>query len=280
MNMQRSPCENTVYVSKILAVSNKFSKTYRAFASKLMHIGASLKELENTADVWCRDFMPIKTGDGRFVQFRYDPSYLKGFPALQTNPELVWNSLGLSVEKSPIFLDGGNVLRCENLVLISDRVFDENLNHSKTELLNTLEKSFNAEILIFPQVKSDLTGHVDGLARFINPSTILINDRLKEYKYWARLVEKFAKEHQLTLVDMPFFHKSVKGFPHNALGCYLNYLELPNDIVMPVFEVGGDINDSALNKLEEVFPNKKIHPVEATELALHGGVFNCATWSN
>ena len=34
--------------------------------------------LKGTKDIWCRDYMPIQTESGKLVQFRYDPSYLKG----------------------------------------------------------------------------------------------------------------------------------------------------------------------------------------------------------
>ncbi len=33
--------------------------------------------ISNAKDFWLRDFMPVKTGDGRYVSFRYEPSYHK-----------------------------------------------------------------------------------------------------------------------------------------------------------------------------------------------------------
>ena len=33
--------------------------------------------LPNTKDIWVRDFMPVRTGSGKLVSFRYEPSYLK-----------------------------------------------------------------------------------------------------------------------------------------------------------------------------------------------------------
>lgn len=277
--MQSLTANNSVFVSQIFATNQKFRTTYQAFSKVLTEIGFQMGTLEKTADIWCRDYMPVPTADGRLVQFQYTPSYLKKHPSFKTNPKNVWKNMGLAIEESSIVLDGGNVLRCESRVLISERVFDENPNWSRVKLLDALEKDLQAEILIFPQIESDLTGHVDGMARFINPSTLLVNDRGKEFKYLVKKLESFAKRHQITLVDMPFFHKSIKSYPHNALGCFLNYLELPQAIVMPAFEVGGAINNQALEKLIQVFPSKKIYAVDASDLAIYGGVFNCVTWS-
>ncbi len=43
------------------------------------------KLLNNTKDIWLRDFMPVKTKSGKYVSFRYEPSYLDGSPELRTN---------------------------------------------------------------------------------------------------------------------------------------------------------------------------------------------------
>lgn len=34
--------------------------------------------LKGTKDIWCRDYMPVQTESGKFIQFKYNPSYLKG----------------------------------------------------------------------------------------------------------------------------------------------------------------------------------------------------------
>lgn len=33
--------------------------------------------LKGTKDIWCRDYMPIQTDKGNFIQFRYEPDYLE-----------------------------------------------------------------------------------------------------------------------------------------------------------------------------------------------------------
>ena len=41
--------------------------------------------LPNAKDIWLRDFMPVRTGSGKLVSFRYEPSYLKNDPDLRTD---------------------------------------------------------------------------------------------------------------------------------------------------------------------------------------------------
>lgn len=41
--------------------------------------------LDGTRDVWVRDFMPVRTGSGKLVSFRYEPSYLRDCPELRTD---------------------------------------------------------------------------------------------------------------------------------------------------------------------------------------------------
>jgi agmatine deiminase len=48
---------------------------------------------------------------GTFVQFRYEPSYLEGYPKLQSDPKTVCSSLNLETVPSKINLDGGNIVK-------------------------------------------------------------------------------------------------------------------------------------------------------------------------
>mgnify|MGYP000097644448 CR=1 FL=1 len=85
--------------------------------------------LSNTKDIWLRDFMPVRTDSGRLVSFRYEPSYLNGFPSLRTDfRQEIAPQLHLPVTYSGINLDGGNVVYSPShqKVIVSDRVFAEN----------------------------------------------------------------------------------------------------------------------------------------------------------
>ena len=122
--------------------------------------------LPNTKDIWVRDFMPVRTGSGKLVSFRYEPSYLKNDPVLRTDfRKDLAPQLGLPVTYSNISLDGGNVVFSPSgaRVLISDRVFSENPEYPSAALVHELSELLEAEVLIIPSLKSDMTGHADGM---------------------------------------------------------------------------------------------------------------------
>ena len=125
--------------------------------------------LDGTRDVWVRDFMPVRTGSGKLVSFRYEPSYLKNDPVLRTDfRKDLAPQLGLPVTYSNINLDGGNVVFLPSgaCVLISDRVFSENPEYPSAALVHELSELLEAEVLIIPSLKSDMIGHADGMAGF------------------------------------------------------------------------------------------------------------------
>lgn len=82
----------------------------------------------------------------------------------------------------------------------------------------------------------------------------------------------------LNYIEFPYFNYKIKDNNDHAIGVYLNYLEVGNLIVLPVFGVPGNRDNEALAKLKEVFPNKIIETIDYNDIALSGGILNCTTW--
>ncbi len=273
---------NTVYLSDRLEIDERFEKT----CNQLIHIletrNIKYKFLKSTKDIWCRDYMPIQIDNEEFIQFRYEPSYLKNDLRLQSNPSKVCKANKIEPKFSNINLDGGNVVNWSNKAIISDRVFDENPEYSdKSKLIRELENLLNAEIIIIPQINTDMTGHADGMIRFVDQNTILGNDRNQEYKYWIDGINKVCKNHNLKYIDIPFFENREinKKYPYNAIGCYVNYLEVDNLILLPVFEVEGNKDKEVLELFKSIFPNRIIETINYNEIGFFGGLLNCTTWT-
>ena len=134
--------------------------------------------LDGTRDVWVRDFMPVWTRSGQMISFRYEPSYLRDCPELRTDfLRDIAPQLALTPLYSDINLDGGNVVFSPSgaRVLVSDRVFSENPEYPSAALVHELSELLEAEVLIIPSLKSDMTGHADGMARFLDDRTVLCN---------------------------------------------------------------------------------------------------------
>lgn len=109
--------------------------------------------LDGTRDVWLRDFMPVRTGSGQMISFRYEPSYLRNCPELRTDfLRNIAPQLALAPLYSDINLDGGNVVFSPSgvCVLISDRIFFENPEYPSAVLMRELSELLAAEVLIIP----------------------------------------------------------------------------------------------------------------------------------
>jgi agmatine deiminase len=271
---------NTVYLSEKLHSDKRFNETCNALIELLDKQGIRHDFLKATKDIWCRDYMPIQTEKGKFVQFRYEPSYLMDDLDLQSDPRDVCKANNFEPQFSRINLDGGNVVNWSDRAILTDRVFDENPKyHSKTKLISEIEKLLEVEIVVIPQIKSDMTGHADGLVRFVDQNTLLGNDREQEYKYWKYSINKVLKEHGLAYIDIPFLDHKEKKYPDHAIGCYVNYLEVQDLIVLPIFETKNNKDKEVFDTFRQIFPDRKIETMNYNAVGLFGGLLNCTTWT-
>ena len=270
-----------VYLSELL--EEKFTDCFNRLISILKKHGVEYRLLKGTKDIWCRDYMPIQTESGKLIQFRYEPSYLKGnkeWEDSRSDVREVCRLNGFEPVFSNINLDGGNVLLCSGRAIVSDRIFTENPEYTdKEQLVKELSELLEAEVIFIPAQNGDMTGHADGMVRFIDHDTILGNNRSEEYKYWTNGIEKVLKDYNLKYIDVPFFYgyKDSKH-PDHAIGVYVNYLAVGNLIVLPVFEVAGNKDAEAIAAFKQIFPDKIIETINYNDVALEGGVLNCTTW--
>lgn len=262
-----------LYFSSLLKTNPKYSLSAENLFSVLPDSGEKFTLFDGAKDIWARDYMPIRTKSGKYISFRYEPSYLADDPQLRTNFKTeVAPYFALPVTYSNINLDGGNVVFSPSKAkaVITDRVFSENPEYDKNTLLTELKNLLEAEIIIIPSLKSDMTGHADGVVRFVNENTMIGN--ASSYKNgYEQKVKMALKKHGISVVDFPYFDS--KGI--SAVGSYLNFLETEKHIFLPVF--GGAQDETAVKYANEVF-NKKIIAVNINSIAEEGGVLNCISW--
>lgn len=269
---------NFVFIADSLAT--KYPDFAKDFVSKLEQAKISFGILPKTKDVWAVDYMPIQVAKNKFIRFTYKPDYListKKWSRTISDVDLICDSIGIQTIKSDIIVDGGNISRWNDKVLMTNMVFTENKNIPELELIEQLKNLLEVNDIFFvPVEKGDWLGHIDGMARFIANDTVLIND--------------FSKEKQKNYIDfLGALHNSgIKWntFPFNpydnedyddAAGLYLNYLELENHLILPIF--GKSTDKDAVEKSKEIFPDKQIITVKSNEPAKHSGILNCLTWN-
>ena len=265
-------------------LKERFPDCYNRLTSTLKKHNVEYRLLKGTKDIWCRDYMPVQTESGKFIQFTYNPSYLKGkkeWEESRSDVTEICKLNNINATSSDINLDGGNVLICDGRAIISDRIFSENPTKDKDSLVNELSKLLECEIIIIPALKSkdeDFTGHADGMVRFVNRNTILGNERLPdEYKYMKDGLQKAIDVFDLTYIDVPYFETKDSMYPESAIGIYVNYLEVNDLIVVPIF--GREEYDAqAVEIIQRAFPNKQIETINYNDVAKEGGLLNCTTW--
>lgn len=265
-----------IYFSSILKTDTTYKNAADRLFAALDLFNINYKFIKSTKDIWARDYMPLKTKSGRFISFRYEPNYLKENPELRTDfrKEIAPAFSLENLTYSDISLDGGNIVfsPSKEKAVISDRVFDENREKNRTELIDELEKLLEAQVIIIPSLKPsfDMTGHADGMVRFVDENTVIGNSSSLKYGLEYR-IKSVLKKHNINVIDFPYFDS--KG--DSAVGCYLNFLETEQIIFLPVFDV--DMDKDAIITAKNII-NKKIVPININEIAEYGGVLNCISW--
>jgi len=268
---------NIIYFSKLLITEEVFSNTFISISNilKSFNLGEP-KLLPKTKDIWVRDFMPIQVSENKFIEFRYDPDYLqgtvKGYRDLKTYPDIVCDAIGFKTIKSDIILDGGNVIKSNNCVILTDKIVKENrLCYSKTELINKLSELFEVEkIVLIPWDKKEKYGHADGMLRFIDNNTVLINEIYKNDK----VLDYQLKQNGIKREYLQFDIKK----NDTRSWAYINFLQTKDIIILPKFNIKED--NQALEQIEKYYNNyDKIIQVDMTEVLKKGGALNCISWT-
>ena len=149
---------NTVYISDIL--QTRYPKLHHSLWKILQEENIVVLELKNTNDIWCCDYMPVQVSDDEFVMFNYDPDYLtdEEYVHLKSNQDDVMEHLSLNITKSNLVVDGGNIVRHVKKVILTDKIFKENPDRTKQEILQELRYFLEVEeIIIIPKVPYDYT---------------------------------------------------------------------------------------------------------------------------
>jgi agmatine/peptidylarginine deiminase len=89
-------------------------------------------------------------------------------------------------------------------------------------------------------------------------------------------MQKVIEQYNLKYIDIPFFIPQDKKHPDSAIGVYVNFLEVENLIVLPVF--GRDEDKEVFNIIKDAFPDRDIETINYNDVTQEGGLINCTTW--
>lgn len=221
--------------------------------------------------IWTRDYMPVQVSKEKFVRFNYSPDYLKDNPEYKPGISVILSTLGIHVINSDIIIDGGNVISCGNIVVMTDKIIRENTHYDQNGLIDMLGQLLEAEIVLIPEDYYDEYGHADGMVRYMGEGRVLLNnycdfDKALRKRLLAALSPHFdiAELHYGTHTDKSW--------------AYLNFLHVGHHIFIPMME--DKLGETAFRQIADAFPQCKCHPIHRCEsIVREGGALNCSTWN-
>jgi len=223
--------------------------------------------------VWARDYMPIQLGEGRFLKYVYRPDYLKNDKDYIPNYAGMIRKLGLNCKPTSLVIDGGNVVKWDDAVIMTDKVLKENPGYDEYGLRFRLEELFETDVVFIPWDRYEMFGHADGMVRFIDRRTVLLNN----YSDFDRSL----RERIIRALDG---HFEVKELQYDTPRCsnyswaYLNFLQVAGRIFVPGLGIAED--RLAVQQIQRFYPEHKVMLVpDCLELVRDGGALNCVTWT-
>ncbi|GAB3533100.1 hypothetical protein GCM10027443_17920 [Pontibacter brevis] len=268
---------NFLYLADTLP--KKYPQFYQRVEKVLDECGINYELLPGTKDIWARDYMPIQIANNKFLQFVYNPDYLqsKKWQKTISDTDAICSSINIVPVKSAIKVDGGNVVRASDKAIMCDKVFTENPQIPEKQLIKKLQEQLAVEQIIFiPTDSSDKIGHADGMVRFLDERTVLINDYSKEKPQFQLNLRMALHNAALDWVEVAYTPYGNERLIQ-ANGIYINYLQMKDSIIVPSYGMKED--EIVVKQFEQLFPKSKISTINSSEIAQQGGVLNCITWN-
>lgn len=267
---------DTVFFSDLLP--ERCPTMYQSLDKILRENDIDHRLLRHTKDIWCRDYMPIQTSGKSFVFYKYNPDYLqtKYYKRTITNVDRVGNIECLrqdgEVFDLDLVIDGGNVVRCDDKIVMTEKVFFENKDKSRNEIQRLLEEAFECDIIFLPWDRKEIFGHSDGIVHYVGDNRVLMTnyadfDAAKSNKI-LNLLEKHVEV-------IPLRYNAKRK--HERSWAYINFLQIGNLVLVP--QLGIPEDEQALLQIRDAMPRCKVMGVPALEAVRKGGALNCISWN-
>jgi agmatine deiminase len=266
-------------------------------AAKAMMSNVTLLKIP-TVDVWMRDYGPtfvmrdapdapaaindwIFNGwGGKYKAYEEDEQVAREIAAL----------LRLPVFEHDIILEGGSIevngagicLTTEQCLLNRNR----NPHLSKAQIDTFLKNSLGVSQIIWLGegiVGDDTDGHIDDIARFVDPTTIACiiesNSQDDNYRFLQENYERLQSArdrqgHKFEIVTLPcpapVFYDGAR-----LPASYANFYIANEIVLVPIFD--DPMDRQALGTLQELFPTRKIIGLHCNEVVAGLGAIHCVT---
>ncbi|HQC34235.1 MAG TPA: agmatine deiminase family protein, partial [Methanoculleus sp.] len=246
------------------------------------------------ADVWFRDYGPTfvvdrRTGGLAMVNWTFN-AWGEKYPELMgdTRIPLIMNrEMNLPLFTPGIVMEGGSidpngrgtVLTTEACLLNPNR----NPHLSREEIEAYLEAYLDAGHVIWLKqgiAGDDTDGHIDDVARFVGPTTVLCAlEENEDDENYAVLQENYAilrastdqDGNPLTVIPLPM-PGAVDG-EDRLPASYANFYIGNTVVLVPVF--GHPNDETALARIRQAFPDREVVGIDCTAMVAGFGAIHC-----
>ena len=267
---------DTVFFSELLP--ERCPILYNSLEMILKENDIDHRLLSHTKDIWCRDYMPIQTSEKRFVFYKYNPDYLqtKYYQRTITDVNRIGNIDCLRQDGEVIdmnlVIDGGNVVRCDDKIVMTEKVFFENNDKSRNEVQRLLEEAFECDIIFLPWDKKEEFGHSDGILHYVGDNRVLITNYAD---FDAAKADQFLKKLEKYMEVIPLKYNVKRK--HERSWAYINFLQIGKLVLVP--QLGIPEDEQAMQQIADAMPRCKVIGVPALEAVRRGGALNCISWN-
>lgn len=208
----------------------------------------------------------------------------------QKIPELMADYLKVEKFKADIILEGGSIdTNGEGILLTTEQCLlnsNRNSHLTKIEIEEYLKLYLGVAKILWLKdgiVGDDTDGHIDDIARFVNPDTIvtvieedtqdenykILQENLKLLKSFTNLDGK-----QFNIITLPMpepqFYKNDR-----MPASYANFYITNNSVLVPLF--GCKKDEIAINLLKKVFKDKNVIGIDCSDIIIGLGSIHCLT---
>lgn len=269
---------------KLIACGDEAVESARAATGDVAEIVPAL-----FGDIWLRDTGPVfARAGGEVIALRFDNNGWGGKYPLKHDDRIgddVATAAGRRIQRHPFVLEGGAIEHNGAGWVLTTRqcLLNPNRNSGWNEAVAEakLKASLGCERVLWLDkgLCNDHTdGHIDNLARFISPDTVVCQhasgDDDPNRKLYAETREALAAM-GLTVHEIPSPGKVLDADGNVVPASHMNFIIGNDKVVVPVY--GTATADAAVTKLSSLFPDRAVTGVTSNALLSGGGSFHCIT---
>lgn len=247
-----------------------------------------------TDDVWCRDHGPIFVRNDRTGEVALTDWVFRGwggkFEASLDNlvPAAVARHLGLRRFAYPFELEGGGIEVSGDGLLLTTEAVQNNPNRAEgrddAAFHAALREGLAIDELLWigeGLANDDTDGHIDNLARFVAPRSLVAvsepdeaspNHRPLRENLERLRAARLRDGSSLEVVELPL-PSPIRLAGRDLPPSHANFLIVNGGVLAPTY--GQPSDDAALGILREVFPGRKVVGIDCRVLLIEGGALHC-----